>query len=60
MCRKVGLSGIEKRIITCGQESGGDGGTGEKKEGKTEAEMVGQHQELVVERIGTGGSATPS
>ena len=28
-----------------GQESDGDGGTGEKKKGNTEAEVVGQHQE---------------
>ena len=32
---------IEKRRIICGQESHGDGGAGEKKDRKTEAEMVG-------------------
>ena len=34
-------AGIEKRRRICGQESDGDGGAGEKKERKTEAEMVG-------------------
>ena len=35
----------EMRKRTCGQESDGDGGTGEKKERKTAAEGVGKHQE---------------
>ena len=44
----------------CGQESDGDGGGGEKKERKTEAEVVGQHQErLAGERIVMRGSARP-
>ena len=39
----------------CRQESDGDGGAGEKKERKTKAEVVGQHQErLVGERIVKG------
>ena len=32
---------IEKRRRICGQESGGDGRAGEKKERKTKAEVVG-------------------
>ena len=32
---------IEKRRRVCGQESGGDGGAGEKKERKPEAKVVG-------------------
>ena len=39
------------------QKSDGDGGAGEKKEGKTEVEMAGQHQELVGERICSGEEA---
>ena len=37
---------IEKRRRIYGQASDGDGGAGEKKEKKTDVEMVGQHQEL--------------
>ena len=52
---------IEKRIIICGQESYDNGGAEEKKERKTEAGAVGQHQErLVGEIIVRGGSARPS
>ena len=41
-----------EEYVVCGEESDGDGGVGEKKEEKTKAEVVGQHQErLVVERI---------
>ena len=48
---------IEKRIMICGQESDGDGGAGEKKERKTETEVVSQHRErLVGERIVRVGS----
>ena len=36
-----GYTCIWKRRRICGQESGGDGGAGEKNERKTEAEMVG-------------------
>ena len=36
---------IEKRRRICPQESDGDGGAREKKESKTEEEVVGQHQE---------------
>ena len=32
---------IEKKIRICRQESDGDGGAGDKKERKTEAEVVG-------------------
>ena len=41
------------------QESGGDGGAGEKKERKTKAEVVGQHHQerLVGESIVKGGRA---
>ena len=38
---KVGWTGIEKRRRIRRQESDGDGGAGEKKEIKTEAEVVG-------------------
>ena len=34
----------------CGQDSGGDGGAGEKKESKTEAEVVEQHHERLVRK----------
>ena len=38
----------------------GDGGAGENKKWKTEADVVGQHQErLVGERTIRGGSARP-
>ena len=51
---------IEKRRRIRRQESDGDGGAWEKKERKTEDEVVGQHQEqLVGERIVRGGSARP-
>ena len=33
-----------KNMWHCGQESDGDGGAGKKKERKTKAEVVGQHQ----------------
>ena len=36
---------IEKRRRICGQESDGDGVAGENKKRKTEAEVVGEHQE---------------
>ena len=36
---------IEKRRRICGQESDGDVGAGEKKERRTEMEVVGYHQE---------------
>ena len=49
---------IEKRRRIRRQESDGDGGAGEKKERKTKAEVVGQHQErLVGERIVREGRA---
>ena len=49
---------IEKRRRVCGQESDGDGGIGEKKERKAEADVVGQHQKrLVGETVVREGSA---
>ena len=52
---------FEKRRRIRRLESDGDGGAGEKKERKTKAEVVGQHQErLVGERIVKGGHARPS
>ena len=52
---------MEKRRIIRGQESDGDGGAGKKKERKTKAEVVGQQNEqLVGERIVSGGSARPA
>ena len=39
-CRKLWAC-IEIRSRICGQESGGDGGAGEKKERKTEGEVAG-------------------
>ena len=51
---------IHKRRRIRGQEIDGDGGAGEKKQRKTEAEVVGYHQErLVGERTVRGGSAIP-
>ena len=45
--------------MVCGEESDGDRGVGEKKEEKTKADVVVQHQErLVGERIGRGGIAS--
>ena len=42
------------------QEGDGDGGAGEKKERKTNAEVDGYHRErLVGERIIKGGQARP-
>ena len=46
--RKVVWTCIEKRRRIFGQDGDGDGGAGEKKERKTEAEVVGQHQERLV------------
>ena len=40
------------------QESYGDGGAGEKKEGKTEEDVVGQHQERLVGEIIVRGRRT--
>ena len=39
---------IEKRRRICGQESDGDGGIGEKKERKANADVVVQHQKRLV------------
>ena len=50
-----------KRRSICRQTSDGDGCAWEKKERKTEAEVVGQHQErLVGGRNVSAGSARPS
>ena len=46
---------IEKRRRIRREESDGDGGAGEKKERKTEVEVVGRHQERLVR----GGRARP-
>ena len=52
---------IEKRRIICGQDSDGDVRAAEKKERKTEAEVIGQHQErLVGEKIVRRARASPS
>ena len=47
-CRKVVWACIGKRRRIRRQESDGDGGAGEKKERKIEADVVGQHQERLV------------
>ena len=48
---------VEKRRRISGQENDGDRDAREKKERKTEAEVVGQHQErLVGEKIVRGRS----